>query len=89
MSSRRSIRVSKAAAEVVSVPYMVKSVSTSRCYNHSGISGIPGILIERGDTNLFSEEDIRLYKIDVRNILRHLGMLKDEIEPQQVQANLE
>ena len=78
------IKVAKAAAEVVSVPYMVKSVATSGSYNHSGVSGIPGILIERGDTNLFSEDDIRLYKIDVRNVLRHLGILHSDREPQAI-----
>lgn len=82
LAAEEVIRVSKAAAQVVSVPYMVQSVATSGSYNHSGISGIPGILIERGDSNLFSEEDIRLYKIDVRNVLRHLQVIDGEMEPQ-------
>lgn len=78
------ISIAKAAAKVVNVPYMVKSVATSGAYNHSGISGIPGILIERGECNLFSEDDIRLYKADVRNVLRHLDVIGGEMEPQPI-----
>ncbi|MDD5953497.1 MAG: M14 family metallopeptidase [Oscillospiraceae bacterium] len=79
------IAIAKAAAEVVSVPYMVKSVATSGCYNHSGISGIPGILLERGESNLFSENEVQRYKRDVRNVLRHLGVLHSEMEPHPIQ----
>lgn len=77
------VAIAKAAAEVVNVEYMVRSVATSGAYNHSGISGIPGILLERGECNLFSEEDIRLYKADVRNVLRHLGVIGGAMEPRQ------
>lgn len=84
VASSEVIAKAKAAAEQVSVPYMVKSVATSGAYNHGGTHGIPGILLERGHTNLFSEEDIYLYKIDVRNVLRHLGVISGEKEPQSI-----
>ncbi len=84
VAEKAVIETARDAALQVSVPYMVKSVATSGAYNHSGISGIPGILLERGQSNLFSEEDIRLYKIDVRNVLRHLGVLRSAKEPQPV-----
>lgn len=76
--------IAKAAAEVVNVEYMVRSVSVNGCYNHSGVSGIPGILLERGESCLFSREEIPLYKADVRNVLRHLGVLGGEMEPQPI-----
>ena len=70
----------KAAAVLVNVPYMVKSVATTGAYNYGGIQGIPGILIERGHSNLLSDADVRLYKRDVRNVLCHLGLLEGEPE---------
>ena len=78
------IATARAAASVVGVPYMVKSVATSGAYNHSGVSGIPGILIEHGESNLVSEATIPGYKVDVRNVLRHLEVLHSPMEPQRV-----
>lgn len=68
------------AARLISVPYMVKSVATTGAYNYGGIMGIPGILIERGHSNLLSDSDVRLYKRDVRNVLIHLGVMDGEKE---------
>lgn len=76
------VDMAREAAKLVNVPYMVKSVATTGSYNHAGVNGIPGILIERGHSNLLSHEDVNKYKADVVNVLTHLGIFPgDVMEP--------
>lgn len=70
------VEQSKAMAEKINVPYMVKSfTATGGAYNYAGSCGIPGILIERGGEGRWSEAEIDLYKADVKNVLRSLKVL--------------
>lgn len=71
---------SKAMAEKINVPYMVKSFSaTGGAYNYAGSCGIPSILIERGGEGRWLEAEIELYKADVKNVLRSLRVLAGAI----------
>ena len=77
------VEIAREAARCVSVGYMVKSVATTGAYNHAGVNGIPGILLERGHSNLLSDDDVILYKKDVINVLKHLGVLEgDPVKPE-------
>lgn len=77
------MEIAREAARCVSVGYMVKSVATTGAYNHAGVNGIPGILLERGHSNLLSDDDVILYKKDVINVLKHLGVLEgDPVKPE-------
>lgn len=74
---------SRAMASLVDVPYLVPSqTTTGGAYNHAGSMGVPGILIERGGLGLWSREEVEADKKDVRNLLRSLGVLGGEMEPQ-------
>lgn len=74
---------SRAMAELVDVPYVVPSqTTTGGAYNHAGSMGVPGILIERGGLGLWSREEVEADKKDVRNILCALGVLDSAREPQ-------
>ena len=74
---------SRAMAELVDVPYVVPSqTTTGGAYNHAGSMGVPGILIERGGLGLWSREEVDADKKDVRNILCALGVLDSAREPQ-------
>lgn len=74
---------SRAMAELVDVPYVVPSqTTTGGAYNHAGSMGVPGILIERGGLGLWSREEVDADKKDVRNILHALGVLDSAREPQ-------
>lgn len=68
-------------ASRVHVDYMVGSKNGSQgAYNYAGSTGIPSILIERGSSGVWDKEEVDLYKEDVKNVMRHLGILKDAKE---------
>lgn len=74
-ASEEVIALSRQMAEQVDVPYMVKSnVSSGGAYNYAASCGIPSILIERGGMGMWSSEESRSTRRDVRNILCHLGI---------------
>ena len=68
-----------AAAEMascVNTEYYVRSrCKTEGAYNTASMSGIPSILIERGQLSQFPREEIDADKADVINIMKLLGML--------------
>lgn len=65
-------------AQCVNVPYMVGSTLRSGgAYNYAGSLGIPSILLERGCGGVWNQTDVGLYKEDVRNVLRYIGILED------------
>ncbi len=73
---------SRAMAEAVDVPYLVRSqLASSGAYNHAGSLGIPGILLERGGRGLWTQEEVEADKQDVLNVLRLLGSIGGEPEP--------
>lgn len=68
-------KISRQMAEQVDVPYMIRSLMTSGgAYNYAASLGIPSILIKRGGMGMWTEEESRSTRRDVRNILCHLGI---------------
>lgn len=70
-------------AKRADVPFYVKSgIGSGGAYNYAGTLGVPSVLIERGCKGQWSEEEAEASRKDVRNILRYLGVLMTEPEPQ-------
>ena len=69
------IEASRRAAGLLNVPYMVRSASTTGAYNSAALRGTPSLLVERGGAGACRRQDVDLYKKDVLNILKHLGIL--------------
>lgn len=70
----------KAAAEVLDLPYMVKSNATTGAYNSAALRGTPSLLIERGGAGCCRPEEVAAYGRDIRNVLKHLGVLSGSPE---------
>lgn len=78
-ASEEVCQMSRKMAEQVDVPYMVKSnVASGGSYNYAASQGIPSILIERGSMGMWSIEEARSTRRDVRNILCFLGVYTGE-----------
>lgn len=72
---------SDAMARVMNMPYRYASKNPSGgAYNHAGSMGVPGVLLERGCKSLWSREEVDADKEDVRNVLRHLGVLSEPVK---------
>jgi predicted deacylase len=68
----------KQMAKRVHVDYMVGSkVGSQGSYNYAGFCGISSILMERGSKGVWNPKEVDLYKEDVRNVMRYLGILID------------
>ena len=75
-------RRAKEMALQCDVPYLVVSpFGQGGSYNHAASLGVPGILLERGGMGRWTREEVEADKKDVRNILRHLGVLGGAPEP--------
>lgn len=68
---------SRGMAEATGMSVRVKSSATTGSYNYAAIQGIPSILMERGGGGCYGEEELLKYKEEVRNVLGHLGVIKD------------
>ncbi len=77
--NEQSLRMAKA----VDVPYIIRSQARTGAYNYAGLCGIPGILVERGCSGLWSKNEVELYKKDIKNVLRVLKVLSGEDETTQ------
>ena len=66
------------AAAAVDVPFMVRSSASTGAYNYAGLLGVPSILIERGDSGRWSEEEVRANIRDLLNIMRCWGVMDGE-----------
>lgn len=74
------INASMDAARVLDVPYMVRSLATTGAYNSAALRGTPSLLLERGCSGKCTREEVELYKRDLLNVMRHLGMLPGAVE---------
>lgn len=73
------VEMSRKMAEQVDVPYMVRSsVSTGGAYNYAATTGIPSILIERGEMGAWSQEEADSTRRDVKNILCAIGSYQEK-----------
>lgn len=66
------------AAVSVDVPFMVKSYASTGAYNYAGALGIPSILLERGGSGRWSEDEVRANIRDLFNIMRCWGIMEGE-----------
>lgn len=66
-----------AMASCVSTEFIIRSrCKTGGAYNMASVSGIPSILIERGQLSMCPRNEIDADKTDVVNIMKYMGMLK-------------
>ncbi|MBO5986593.1 MAG: succinylglutamate desuccinylase/aspartoacylase family protein [Lachnospiraceae bacterium] len=72
-------KVSEEIANHVNVPYIVRSTAKNGFYSHAGQCGVPAIILERGGSGLWTEEEVLADMEDVLNILRFLGVLRDGV----------
>ena len=77
VGDEKVIEQSKKIASALDLDYMVRSKSTTGAYNSSAIRGIPSVLIERGGRGIWSKEEVKKYKYDVKKILNYLQIIKD------------
>jgi len=62
-------------AKCINAPYRVKSgVASGGSYNYAGSSGIPSILLERGQCGIWKEVEVSEDKEDVYRVMNMLGM---------------
>lgn len=73
------VALNEAVANTLHVNFMVKSNAKSGMYNYSTIIGTPSILIETGSKGLWSQEEVDLYKLNIRNALRYLKVLPGDV----------
>lgn len=70
-------RKSAGMASCVNTEFIVRSRCMSGgAYNMASVSGIPSVLIERGQLSMYPREEIDADKSDVINIMKYMGMLK-------------
>lgn len=69
---------SRLMAEATGMAVRVKSTATTGSYNYAAIQGVPSILMERGGQGAFLPEELECYRQEVKQVLVHLGVLKDE-----------
>jgi len=72
------VEKSRAAAQVLDMPYLVRSNALTGAYNSAARRGTPSLLIERGGAGFCHAEEVKLYKRDVLNLLKHMGLMKGE-----------
>lgn len=73
------VKSSMIMANMINVNYKVASIVRSQgAYNCAGEIGIPSILVERGCSGVWNKNEVFLYKKDIFNLLRGIGILEDE-----------
>ncbi|MDR2612463.1 MAG: succinylglutamate desuccinylase/aspartoacylase family protein [Deltaproteobacteria bacterium] len=78
----RVASASREMAEAADARYLVVSQWPSgQAYGHAAASGIPAILLERGQLGLWSREEAELCKADVRRILARIGLYRGAAPP--------
>lgn len=70
------IEASRWAAEVLNVGYMTGSDSSAGAMVSAALRGTPSLLIERGGAGQCRREDVDLYKKDLINVFKHLGLME-------------
>lgn len=80
LGSPKVVEASRRAAGFLNVGYLVGSDSGSGAIGSAASRGTPGLLIERGGCGQCRREDVDLYKKDLINVFKHLGLLAGEPE---------
>jgi predicted deacylase len=73
-------KASKEAASIMGIKYVCGSDSTNGTFGSAAKRGVPGVLAEIGQCGLWSEEEVEKYIVGVKNILRYLGVIEEEVK---------
>ncbi|MDP3488490.1 MAG: M14 family metallopeptidase [Bacillota bacterium] len=72
--------VSRSAAALLGVPYVVGSYSATGTFGSAAAQGVPGFLGEIGQCGVWTEEQVEAYMRGVINILKHLDVVAGVVE---------
>ena len=75
IGDNKVIEVSHEVAQVLSVPYRVRSSAKTGAYNSAAIQGVPSMLIERGGNGLWNNEEVKEYKKDILSVLGYFNII--------------
>ena len=75
IGDNKVIEVSHEVAQVLSVPYRVRSSAKTGAYNFAAIQGVPSMLIERGGNGLWNNEEVKEYKKDILSVLGYFNII--------------
>lgn len=75
IGDNKVIEVSHKVAQVLSVPYRVRSSAKTGAYNSAAIQGVPSMLIERGGNGLWNNEEVKEYKKDILSVLGYFNII--------------
>lgn len=75
IGDNKVIEVSHEVAQVLSVPYRVRSSAKTGAYNSAAIQGVPSMLIERGGNGLWNKEEVKEYKKDILSVLGYFNII--------------
>ncbi|MBM6875112.1 succinylglutamate desuccinylase/aspartoacylase domain-containing protein, partial [Fusobacterium mortiferum] len=75
IGDNKVIEVSHEVAQVLSVPYRVRSSAKTGAYNSAAIQGVPSMLIERGGNRLWNNEEVKEYKKDILSVLGYFNII--------------
>ena len=73
-------RVSKEAASLLGIKYVVGSMSINGTFGAAGQMGIPGFLGEIGQCGMWNEAEVDSYMRGCKNVLKYLKVLPGEVE---------
>ncbi len=71
------VAASRLAARAVNVPWLVRTEAPGRAVTSAALRGTPALALVRGTGGSCSPAEVALYREDVRNLFRHLGLLAD------------
>ncbi|WP_455542247.1 M14 family metallopeptidase [Intestinibacter sp.] len=69
-------KISLEVAKITTIPNLIASTSKTGVYSYATTIGIPGILIERGATNLCERENYEAYVEDIYAILNYFNVVE-------------
>lgn len=75
IGDNKVIEISHEVAQVLSVPYRVRSSAKTGAYNSAAIQGVPSMLIERGGNGLWNNEEVKEYKKDILSVLGYFNII--------------
>ena len=75
IGDEETIKISHEVAQILSVPYRVKSSAKTGAYNSAAIQGVPSMLIERGGNGIWNDKEVKDYKKDILAVLSYLNIV--------------
>jgi len=81
LGSEEVIRISKEAAEIFDMKYIVKTSATRSAVGSAALKGVPGLICEIGKSGIWTEEEVDQYIKSVKNVLKYLKVIDGKSEP--------